>query len=325
MVNSDPKWKQFEKLGEKIFKELSPIADVKWNDHVKGHDSGTKRQIDISIRTQIDNHEIFQIIQLKNWKYKANITAIDEFASVVKDVNATSGILVCKSGFTSQAKKYAKNIGIKLCNLHDAESREWNQDIKIPILWIEYTLSFDGSKGKIFNKYEGTINFGKRSKFTLSPDGGKSFIDLLPLFKEKWNTWQIDKTPNKEHRFPLPEQLQVRTILKDGREIWQPFEDFQFIYKIKRKKSLFGYFKPKECRGIIDYHNDDAFIASHLPPLDQLPTTPKEGWREIENPEKLAITINSSILTVEKFDRIDSIEVQKMMFIEEETGKKIEI
>jgi len=75
----------------------------------------------------------------------------------------------------------------------------------------------------------------------------------------------------------------------------------------------------------IPFFFDDAFIASHLPPLDQLPTIPKEGWREIENPEKLAIKINSSILTVEKFERIDSLQVQKMIFVEEKTGKKFEI
>ena len=62
-----------------------------------------------------------------------------------------------------------------------------------------------------------------------------------------------------------------------------------------------------------------------MPPLDQLPTVPKEGWQEIENPEKLAIQINTSMLTVEKFDRIESLGVEKMIFTEEKTGKKFEI
>ncbi len=315
MDDTDPKWKQFEKLGEKIFKELSPLADVKWNDHIYGHNSKTKRQIDISIRTKIDNHEILEIVQLKNWKYKANIKAVDEFASVVKDVKATSGILVCKSGFTSQAKKYAKNMGIKLINLHDAESRDWNQDIKIPILWIEYSLVFH-SEGKFFSKYAQTAYFGKKSKFTLSPDEGKTTIDILPLFKEKWNDWKIDKTPNKKHKFPLPDNLSVRTILNNGIETWQPIENFQLIYELKMKKSLLGYFQPNECRGIIDYQNDDAFIASHLPSFNEIPKIPEKGWQPIEDPEKIAINIKSTLLTIEKFERIESIGVDKMMFKE---------
>lgn len=316
MDNTDPKYKQFEKLGKKILKELSPKADVKWNDHIYGHDSKIKRQIDVSIRAEIDGHKILEIVQLKNWKNKANVNAVGEFASVVKDVRATSGILVCKSGFTSQAKKYAKNIGIKLINLHDAESRDWNQDIKIPVLWIEYYLTVMLG-GKIHSKYSGTVNFGKKSKTALSPDKGKTFVDLLSVFTEKWNNWEIPKIPNKKHEYTVPQKLEARGISKNGIEYWQPLDSLKFVYEIKRKNALLGYFKPKECRGIIDYQNDDVFIASNLPPLNELPTTPKKGWQKIDDPDKIAVNIKTTKLTMEKFDRIDSMGVEKMMVWEE--------
>jgi len=312
---NDPKWKQFEKLGERIFKELSSLATVRWNDSIHGHDSGIERQIDISIRTKLENHEILEIIQLKNWKYKADINAVGEFASVVKDVKASSGILVCKSGFTAQAKKYARNIGIKLLNLHDAESRDWNQEIKIPVLWIEYVLDVEFSF-VMSPKYSGIVNFGKKSKLALSPDEGKSFVDPMIMFTKKWNNWEIDKTPNKTHEYTIPQKLAVRSIMKNGFESWVDLDLLKFIYKIERKNSMLGDFKPKECRGIIDYHNDDAFIASHLPPLDELPKNPKKGWQKIEDPDKIAVNIKTTLLTVEKFDRIKTIGVDKM-FIKE--------
>jgi len=316
MESTDPKYKQFEKLGEKIFKELSPKAEVKWNDFIYGHDTETERQIDISIRAKIDDHDVLEIIQLKNWTKKANVNTVGEFASVVKDVHATSGILICKSGFTPKAKNYAKNIGIKLLNLHDAESKDWDQEIKIPVLWIEYFLIIHPPSFKLHNKYDGSVNFGKRSKITLSPDNGKTTIDILPLFIEKWNGWKIDKTPNKKHRFPLPDNLSVRTILKNGTEKWQLLEDFEIFYEIKRKKSLFGYFEPKECRGVVDYHNDKSFIASHLPSFDELPKIPEQGWQEIEDPDKMAISIKTTFLTVKKFDRIEK--MTSLMSMQEE-------
>lgn len=312
---NDPKWKQFEKLGEKILKELSPLAHVQWDDHIYGHDSKTKRQIDISIRTKIDNHEILEVVQLKNWKQKANINAVGEFESVVKDVRATCGILVCKNGFTTQAKKYAKNIGIKLINLHDAESRDWNQDIKIPVIWIEYSLSV-GLSFLISTKHSGTVNFGKKSKLALSPDEGKSFVDPMIMFQEKWNNWEIDKIPNKIHEYIIPQKLSVRSTTKNGFENWENLDSLKFIYKIERKNSMLGYFKPKECRGIIDYHNDDAFIASHLPSLNELPKNPKKGWQKIEDPDKIAVNVKTTLLTVEKFDRIKSMGVDKMLIKE---------
>lgn len=304
MVNPDPKWKQFEKLGEKIFKELSPNADVKWNDHIIGCNSGTSRQIDVSIRAEIEGHKILEIIQLKNWKIKANITTIDEFVSVVKDVKATSGVLICKGGFTSQAKKYAKNVGIKLFNLHDAESRDWNQEIKIPVLWIEYFPSFSSINFMITAKAHQTISFKNMSKITLSPDTGKTTIDILPMFTEKWNNGEIDKTPNKKLEFPLPDNLSVYSTLKNGITKWEPLKNFTYFYEIKRVKSLLGYFEPKECRGVIDYSNDERFIASHLPSFDEVFDIPEKGWQEIKDPEKIAINLKSTFLTIRKFDHI---------------------
>lgn len=164
------------------------------------------------------------------------------------------------------------------------------------------------------------VSFGKRSKITLSPDEGKTTIDILPLFIEKWNNWKIDKTPNKKHRFPLPDNLSVRTTLKDGTEKWQPLKGFEFFYEIKRKKSLFGYFEPKECRGVIDYDNNESFIASHLPPFDELPKIPEQGWQEIEDPDKIAVNIKSTFLTIEKFDRIDKMSSQ-IIVQDKESGK----
>jgi len=320
MENSDLKWKQFEKLGEKIFRELSLKAEVKWNDFIFGHDTETERQIDISIRAKIEDHSVLEIIQLKNWTKKANINTVGEFVSVVKDVRATSGILICKGGFTVQAKKYAKNMGITLLNLHDAESKDWNQEIKIPVLWIEYTLVFPPITWKIRSKYDQTVNFGKRSKFTLSPDAGKTTIDIIPLFIEKWNNWKIDKTPNKKHKLLLPDNLSVRATLKNGIEKWQPLDGFEFLYEIKRKKSLLGYFEPKECRGIIDYNNDESFIASHLPSFNELPKIPEKGWQKIEDPDEVAVSIKSTFLTIEKFDRIEKI--QSQIRIKEEGSDK---
>lgn len=310
MNSVDPKYIQFEKLGAKIFKELSSKADVKWNDYIWGHNSKTKRQIDVSIKATIEGHEILEIIQLKNWKRKASFTAVDAFASVVKDVRATSGILICKSGFTSQVKKYAKNIGIKLLNLHDAESQDWNLEIKIPVLWTEYSLILHPFSFKFVGSIlPGTqITFGPRSKITVSPDNGKTTIDVLPMFVEKWNNWKLDMTPNKKHRFPLPDNLSCHTKLKNGDIVWHTLETFDIYYETKRTKSLFGYFEPKECRGIIDYNQNESFIISHMPPIKELLKMPQKGWQKIADPEKIAVNIKTTLLTAEKMESLEKIE-----------------
>lgn len=280
---------------------------MKWNDHCIGHDSGIKRQIDISIKATIDSHCIFVIIQLKNWKRKADVKAVDEFASVVKDVKATSGILICRSGFTPHAKNYAKNIGIKLLNLHNAESKDWNQDITIPVLWLEYTIKTSDFKIPFHKTISEnvTLHFGPKPKLLLSPNKGKSFIDLVKLFKDKWNNDEISKIPNTTHNLLLPPGLEIMGTTANGIRIWQPVYGIKISYRIKNKKSRLGYFKPKDCRGIIDYHNDDAFIASHLPLLDVIPNIPNKGWKIIENPDKIAVSIKGTFVTIENFDKIE--------------------
>jgi len=114
--------------------------------------------------------------------------------------------------------------------------------------------------------------------------------------------------------------LSVHATLKNGIERWQPIRDFEFLYEIKRKKSLLGYFEPTECRGVIDYNNDDSFIASHLPSLNKLPKIPEKGWQEIENPDKVAVSIKTTFLTMEKFDRIKNMQSQ-MHVIKKESGE----
>jgi hypothetical protein len=51
------------------------------------------------------------------------VNAVGAFAAVVEDVDATRGVMVCRSGFSQSAKTFVRNKGIGLYNLHDAESR----------------------------------------------------------------------------------------------------------------------------------------------------------------------------------------------------------
>ena len=65
------------------------------------------------------------------------MNAIGEFVAVVEDVGASRGVMVCRSAFAKDAKTDARNKGIALYNLHDAESRDWRLELTIPLLWID--------------------------------------------------------------------------------------------------------------------------------------------------------------------------------------------
>ena len=128
-------WEEFEKLAEKIFKELHNSAVIKHNDKIFGRQTQKHRQIDVSIRWNSNGSDYLTIVQTKDYKSPADINEVGEFLSVVNDVCASSGILVCNSGFTKDANTYARNVGISLLNLHDALSAKWSRKLTIPILW----------------------------------------------------------------------------------------------------------------------------------------------------------------------------------------------
>src|SRR5262245_36053429 len=96
-------WRKFEKLAEQIYKELEPNAKVTHNDKIMGQDSKRLRQIDVSIRHNIAGHDLLTVIQAKNYTRRADVNVVGAFATVIKDLRANKGILICKSGFTPAA------------------------------------------------------------------------------------------------------------------------------------------------------------------------------------------------------------------------------
>jgi hypothetical protein len=96
-------WLEYEELAARIYADLEPQARVKHNDMIKGQESGIERQIDVSIRDTIAGHEILVIVQARKRSRPADVNVVGEFASVIRDVRASKGVLICNAGFTSAA------------------------------------------------------------------------------------------------------------------------------------------------------------------------------------------------------------------------------
>ena len=61
-----------------------------------------------------------------------------------------------------------------------------------------------------------------------------------------------------------------------------------FAYVVHSSTWL-GKFQPEECRGLVDYLNDQAFTASYLPE-SMFPLKRDKNWEPVEDVAKLAIT-----------------------------------
>ena len=79
---SSPPWKEFEDLVERLQRSFHPGAVVTRNDHVRGRNSQSLRQIDISIRQKVGIHDILIIIDCKKRSRKIDIGGVSEFAGL---------------------------------------------------------------------------------------------------------------------------------------------------------------------------------------------------------------------------------------------------
>lgn len=241
-----PKWREYEKITAQIYKTLSSQAIVTHNDKIYGHDSKKERQIDISIRQNIGPHTMLIIVQCKDYKDKIDVNDVGELIAVVKDVRANMGVMVSNSGFTDGAINLAKENGIQLCSLYDAQSSNWRNMVKIPILCvvvrpIQIRGKFQSSAFTI-KPYpaDGDVN---RMEFVKQNGESKSFVEL---FTQEWNSRRINSEPGEHiHQFS-EKDLQIRAA--DGSLV--PVV-VNFIVKIT-KEFRFGYLGISDSQGIVN-------------------------------------------------------------------------
>jgi hypothetical protein len=133
----------YERFVYNKFQQLFSDARVTLNDRIPGRQSDLRREIDISIRITVGDAEILYIVQCKDrGKRPADIQVLGEFSSVIKDVGAAKGFLICTSGFAKTNYRYARTLGIELLTIEDIESDRWHVEIQVPLIYIKKNINY---------------------------------------------------------------------------------------------------------------------------------------------------------------------------------------
>lgn len=288
-----PAWKGFERLAEKIFAELHAAAEVKWNDFILGAETETERQIDVSIRWRSGDDEYLTIVQARDKKRPADINTVGEFLSVMRDVGASGGALVCRGGFTKSAHTYAKNRGVALYNLHDASSVAWSRKLTIPILWSELTPVFEIRYGLHLNAGD-SIPTNDPLGLPMTSDAGATRLNPVTTFERLWNGPEARREPGAAHSLVPDQAIEIRVRDAIGRERWEPGE--VVMHYTVECKSWLGHFEPAACRGLIDYLDEQTFTASYLP-LSEIPVQRDAQWRPIAKPDEVVVKLRGTIVS----------------------------
>lgn len=150
------------------------------------------------------------VIQAKDYSHPADSNVVGEFASVIRDVRANKGILIARSGFTASAKKHATNLGIDLCNIHDAESRRWSLEISLPIVWIDLLPKLSFNLQSWFESGDSIPS--DPQQWVLSMDKGKTGVVPFKTFATEWNAGRLPRDIGMTH--------QVHPTISKGLKSW---------------------------------------------------------------------------------------------------------
>jgi hypothetical protein len=219
--SNDPKWKQFERVVDRVYRLLSPGCDVKLDDRIMGMTSESLRQIDISIRTEVAGSKILIIVQCKDEKSPLDVNKIGEFKAVMEDVRASRGILICNAGFSKAARTSAARSGIDLCRIHDAETKDWRLELRVPVIWEEILPEIQVRFNCALNMGD-TLNEASMTRI--------SDLDLREMLREKWLHGAVPLDSDEgvvDHGISSP-----FTRLEGGDT--RPIEAFVFQYKLHR-------------------------------------------------------------------------------------------
>lgn len=204
---------------------------------------------------------------------------VGEFASVITDLGASKGILICSAGFTKGAKDYANRLKIDLCTAHDASKKEWQTEIQIPV--IKKSIKVDV---KIQHHY---VPMGDISIDHIEIPYP---ADILDIFIKKWENDEIPKEHGTHYLSLDREAIQYHKDLmpvKNGIE-----------YKVNNRFH-FKFFVPNEYRGIKDYITQ-KFTPTFMAFSETIPFSDDGSWKYIASPEE--VSLNTLHLDIEIID-----------------------
>lgn len=263
-MNEDAKeWQQLEALVAQIQKELAPGAIVEHNVRLKGHVTGTMRQVDVLMKQNIGQYQMIIAIDCKDYKSPVDVKSVEEFHGLLTDVGAHKGALVCPKGFTRTAKKRAKSYHIDLYSPVDTEPHKWQVKPTLPML-----CDFRSA----------AIAFGIRvstpAPFRLPND----FFDATQVFDEsgqllgtsletaltRWNNGEYPTEPGEHDDVPL--FASQETLVDNG--YGQRIPVTLFVSLLVKQRLYFGYLPIEKIRGLKDEHTGrivtNAFTTGRL-------------------------------------------------------------
>lgn len=288
-MRSEPKWRRFEKLVAQVQQELAPNVLVKHNDRIRGHESGTPRQIDITIKQKVGQYDMLIAIECKDYQVPVDVKDIEEFIGLVKDIRANKGAMVAANGFTEAAKRIGEKAGLDLYRLVDTEAHDWQTYVSIPVL-----CDFRGIQQFQFS-IPHILAFTDPKEIILYDSNHQRLGTTVVLLQTRWNSGELPSEPGDHRDIPL---AKVPTTISYGSESLEA----NILAHIRVKRRLFfGQLPLIEARGFRDEYTGHLLTPGFT--TDWLNAAEVErNWRQLESVDEIAVKPVLELLALDLFD-----------------------
>lgn len=127
-------WKKYEKEIFKIFSNEYPDAEITFDSKIVGRYSKKSRQVDILIEQYIAGNRIRIAIDAKFFNKKIDVKTVENYISMLNDIDAHKGLLITNVGYSKAAinRAYYDPTDIELDILNFDQLKEFQSEYALP-------------------------------------------------------------------------------------------------------------------------------------------------------------------------------------------------
>ena len=134
----------FQRMVFHVQQQLSPGATVEESALLVDRATGSRREVDVVIRSGVGEHEVVVSLECLERKRKATVQWVEQMAMKHQALPTNKLVLVSASGFTSTALEKAQALAIDTYSLDAALDVDWTRyvgkETEFPLTWFEYHL-----------------------------------------------------------------------------------------------------------------------------------------------------------------------------------------
>jgi hypothetical protein len=272
----------YREIVARIYGDLHSKAVIRLRDTIVSKTNNSFYIFDVTIRAIQAGQEVLTAVNVYPGKALVDEQGLLAFANSLEDVGAAKGVMVCNAGFTQSAKSLASGLGVDLTSVQDAQSRNWRDDINIPVLMIDRNVDLNFHLQVYLDA--GAVIPKSLSEWQFTRDGGQTAFSIVGLFTNLWNRKLIPTPTIAPQVLKLDgERLNVWIGNSKGSGSWTNATGLRISYKYRETGAWVKYFRPDEYLAIQDRLSENIQVTRLEVELG--PFVRDKTWTSIKNPD----------------------------------------